>query len=129
MKTAKSSLLILLLAAGFCAPVHAGRYDEGYGRRDHQSHNPSRHHHHHHRHWSGVAAAVLVGGVIGAGLYQNAYPQPVVVIPPPRPVIVQPPVYAAPAPEVWYYCASAGQYYPYVRHCREGWLPVAPQPQ
>jgi len=26
----------------------------------------------------------------------------------------------------WYYCRSAGQYYPYVTYCPEGWVPVVP---
>ena len=26
----------------------------------------------------------------------------------------------------WYYCESAGQYYPYVTDCPEGWVPVVP---
>lgn len=28
----------------------------------------------------------------------------------------------------WYYCQSAGQYYPYVTYCPEGWVPVVPDP-
>lgn len=28
----------------------------------------------------------------------------------------------------WYYCASAGAYYPYVRECRTGWERVSPRP-
>ena len=48
-----------------------------------------------------------------------------------------PPVYveqaqARPAPAqpqgFWYYCASAGAYYPYVKQCAENWQQVAPQP-
>jgi len=30
------------------------------------------------------------------------------------------------APPYWYYCASAGAYYPYVGVCPEGWQPVVP---
>lgn len=29
----------------------------------------------------------------------------------------------------WYYCRSAGQYYPYVTDCPEGWVPVVPEEQ
>jgi len=32
----------------------------------------------------------------------------------------------APASE-WYYCASAGTYYPYATECPEGWELVVPQ--
>jgi hypothetical protein len=37
----------------------------------------------------------------------------------------------APAPpeqSYWYYCRSAGGYYPYVKDCAEGWMQVVPQP-
>jgi hypothetical protein len=34
------------------------------------------------------------------------------------------PVYAPPPPSYWYYCPSAGAYYPYVSSCPEAWLPV-----
>lgn len=40
---------------------------------------------------------------------------------------VQAPVTTPPAP-VWYYCASAEGYYPYVQNCPEGWQSVAAQP-
>lgn len=39
-----------------------------------------------------------------------------------------PHAYPAPmAPSYWYYCASAGAYYPYVQACPEGWQRVIPQ--
>jgi hypothetical protein len=32
----------------------------------------------------------------------------------------------APAPSgYWYYCPSAGTYYPYVETCPEAWVPVS----
>ncbi len=64
------------------------------------------------------------------------YPPPVVVVPAPTPPA--PPVYIertpepapAPAPAAhWYYCASAGAYYPYVKSCPEPWQPVQPHPE
>jgi hypothetical protein len=34
---------------------------------------------------------------------------------------------AAPAaPNYWFYCPTAGAYYPYVQQCPEAWVPVAP---
>ena len=30
----------------------------------------------------------------------------------------------APYPDYWYYCQSAGAYYPYVDNCPEPWVPV-----
>ena len=37
-----------------------------------------------------------------------------------------PPVYVVP-PTYWYYCASAGAYYPDVQICPEGWVTVVPR--
>jgi hypothetical protein len=37
-----------------------------------------------------------------------------------------PPAYIAP-PASWYYCQSAGAYYPDVQTCPEGWVTVAPR--
>jgi hypothetical protein len=51
-------------------------------------------------------------------------PFPVFVAPP---VVDAPPVYTQPAPSsYWYYCPSAGAYYPYVSSCAEPWVPVPP---
>ena len=41
------------------------------------------------------------------------------------PVIEAPPVYEQ-APGYWYYCPSAGAYYPYVGSCPVPWVPVPP---
>jgi hypothetical protein len=65
--------------------------------------------------------------------YPDPYAPPVVVGPP---VVVAPPVVAAPppppvaapAPQYWYYCDSAGGYYPYVPVCPGGWRAVPAQP-
>ena len=35
--------------------------------------------------------------------------------------------YSAPAPSYWYYCQSAGGYYPDVPSCAEPWVPVPAQ--
>jgi hypothetical protein len=48
------------------------------------------------------------------------------------PVVVEaPPVYIerAPSQAYWYYCPSAGQYYPNVRSCPEPWVTVPPRPE
>ena len=39
----------------------------------------------------------------------------------------EPPVYTAPPPSYWYYCQSAGGYYPDVPACAEPWVPVPTQ--
>ncbi len=55
------------------------------------------------------------------------YPQPVYPYPDPYvPPAAPPPPQAA--AQVWYYCASAQNYYPYVTSCPEGWQPVPAQP-
>lgn len=46
----------------------------------------------------------------------------------PPPVVTPPPVYVQPEPAgYWYYCPSAGAYYPYVAACPEAWILVPPR--
>jgi len=53
--------------------------------------------------------------------------------PPPRVVVMEQPVYvqrepvAAMPPSYWYYCGSAGGYYPDVPSCPEPWVQVPPR--
>ena len=106
--------------------------------------------HHHHR--GGFRSSVVIG--FGPAYYWGPYygygygygypywryPPPYAVYSPP-PVVVQeaPPVYvqqppSAPAPpaatsdQFWYYCQSAGGYYPSVSSCPEAWVRVPPRP-
>ena len=59
-------------------------------------------------------------------------PRPVYA-PPPRVVVMEQPVYvqrepvAALPPSYWYYCESAGGYYPSVPSCPEPWVKVPPR--
>ena len=59
-------------------------------------------------------------------------PRPVYA-PPPRVVVMEQPVYvqrepvAALPPSYWYYCESAGGYYPDVPSCPERWVQVPPR--
>jgi hypothetical protein len=87
------------------------------------------HHHHHHRRWYGGRwkSGVFIGApFLFAAPFAYRYPAypPVVVEPSPAPVYVEPD-----PPPYWYYCQSAGAYYPNVGACPEGWLQVAPQPR
>lgn len=50
----------------------------------------------------------------GPAYYPPAYSPPAV-------------VYAPPPQSYWYYCQSAGAYYPYVASCPEDWVPVPAQ--
>jgi hypothetical protein len=59
--------------------------------------------------------------IVGDGWYSYAAP----VYPYPDPYA--PPTVAAPATGYWYYCPSAGAYYPYVTECPEAWQPAVPQ--
>ncbi|MBX3616317.1 hypothetical protein [Nitrosomonas sp.] len=66
-----------------------------------------------------------------------AYPTPVV---PTAPIVpTTPPVYierqeaqssqpAQSQANYWYYCRDPDGYYPYVKNCPGGWLPVSPRP-
>ena len=82
---------------------------------------------------------VFIGGGVGwwgwPGWWGPSYPYysypyyadpPVVVPQAPTEYIQQAPAPAAEA--YWYYCASAGTYYPYVKDCPGGWMQVVPAP-
>lgn len=65
----------------------------------------------------------------------STWPSTVVVVPQEPRVFVERDEVAAPtppaaqsAPQWWYWCASAQQYFPYVSTCSEGWQRVTPQP-
>jgi hypothetical protein len=61
-------------------------------------------------------------------LYDVTRPAPV----PPAPAVIEPTPASVPepAPGMWYFCQSAGAYYPYVQTCPEGWqaVPATPPP-
>ncbi len=122
--------LIVVAAALSVAPLA-----EASGRRHFGGHRPAFH------------SRVFIG--VGPAYYWGPYPYwyypppPYVVYAPP-PVVVRedPPVYLqqpapppapAPAPSTssaegyWYYCQSAGAYYPNVSSCPEAWVKVAPR--
>lgn len=124
MKNLIALTLTLSLALGSIENAQAdwGRHERAERHRDH-------HHHHEHRrgqNWAGPAALLAITGLaIGAAAYNHATVAPVQSFPaytppPQRPIQMQP------ESGNWYYCESSGQYYPYVRYCPEGWLPVMP---
>ena len=61
--------------------------------------------------------------------YPDPYVPPVVVVQPTPPAAPAParPV-TPPPPQSWYYCESAGGYYPYVPACPDGWRAVPATP-
>jgi hypothetical protein len=135
----KIALVGLIVVAAAVMPAPPADAD---GRRHHgHRHGFHGHRHgfhgHHHSH-----SRVVIG--FGPSFYWGPppywyYPRPYVVYSAP-PVVVQetPPVYiqqqpppVAPAPTVeqyWYYCQSAGGYYPSVPSCPEAWVQVPPRP-
>ena len=124
----------LCIALGISSPALAehghgrGYYRPGpqhYGRGDYRP-APPRYDHGHRRGygWVGPAAILAITG-IAAGIAASNYYAPAPAYVAPQPVYVAPrPVYAAPAAGYWNYCGSAGQYYPNVEYCPEGWQPV-----
>lgn len=123
MKTTITSLCIALaLTLGASSPALADRgHHEGhrgyYAPR--YDYGPPRNHHHreYRRGWVAPAAVLAIAG-IAAGIAATTW-----YAPPAQGVYVAPP---APAAGYWHYCASAGQYYPNVSYCPEGWQPVQP---
>jgi len=127
MKTIISSISIALcLMLGVSTPALA---DRGHHRDGHRSHYapPQVHHrgHHHDYRWAGPAALLAITGIAAGIAASNYYaPEPVYVTPRPVPVVPAPAVLSSTATNYWNYCGSAGQYYPYVNDCPEGWQPV-----
>ena len=121
-RTALSLILSLSLATAGTAYADWGHHGGGHdGFRPGPP--PARYHHHGGGDWVVPAAVLAITGIaVGAALSQPQ-PEPVYVAPPPPP----PPVRVRPVQSNWYYCNSAGQYYPYVEYCPEGWQPVMPR--
>ena len=134
MKTTISSICIALcLALGTSTPAMADRgHDRGYYRPapGHYNHGYAHPHRHHQRSygWAAPAAVLAITG-IAAGIAAANYYAPAPTYVAPQPVYVEParPVYPAPLAGYWNYCGSAGQYYPNVNYCPEGWQPVSPR--
>jgi len=119
MKQILAALVTLSFVAAFLViPVTANAWDRGF-------HHGHPFHHGHFRHggccfFGGFAAGVFTGAVLG-GAFAPVYTYP-------APIYVTPaPTYAPPPLTYWYYCRSAGAYYPYVPSCPEPWVPVPAQ--
>ena len=130
MKTTRNAFAVVLVLIGALAAESAlaqGPYRRGYygGGHWHTS--------------LGISIGVPIGGfAFGYPPYYAPFPYYYPAYYPAPVVVQQPPVYIeqSPAPMAqpsapagyWYYCASAGAYYPYVKECPTGWQRVAPQP-
>lgn len=106
MKRAKAVLALILLGLALSGPALAGG-----------GHRP-------HVRFGVVIAAPLL---VAPAFYPPYYGYPRYYYPP---AAYPPPVYIERNRprhhRFWYYCASAGGYYPYISACPEGWRRVAP---
>lgn len=134
------AILVLLMACGASNAWDGRDGEERYG----HGHHGRGHHEHHHikrdysSHWS-----IFIHGTPHRGVwdyyppphrhlyvspYPSAYPARVV-IERPAPVIYVQQQTASETPRIWYYCADAKAYYPYVKQCPAGWQEIAAQPR
>lgn len=127
---------LAVLASGPALADYRGHHEHrGYGDRGHGDHG------HGGRNMAWGVGGLVAGVMIAEALAnrQPAYsypPAPVYVAPAPvvysapQPVYIPPPAPAVSVqPQVansWYYCQRPQGYYPYVRECRTGWIPVQP---
>ena len=88
------------------------------------------HGHHSGRYWVGFGLPYYYPPAVYVGpRYYAPYPlvYPPYAVYPPRVVVQEPPVYIEREPVAsgsWYYCESAGAYYPDVETCDEPWVRV-----
>ena len=131
MNTKSLGVFLLVASMGCNVWAEPGR---GYSRGPHHSYENR----HHGSNWVAPLLFLgLAGAVIGAAASQSSAP-PANYYAPPTVTYVAPPTYVAPAvvtqappppSQVWYFCQSARQYYPYTAHCPEGWQVVSPAPR
>jgi hypothetical protein len=124
-----AGLLLLLLAPA----ARSFAWDHGHGHRHGHRHG----HWHGGHYWGGPRVVVGIGPAFGWGYYPGYwyYPPPYYRYPgaywPAPAVREEPDVYverpSPPAAEFWYYCDSAGGYYPHVKSCPEPWVKVPPR--
>jgi len=120
-KTTTAICLAITLALGVntAAQAEHRHHRGGYDRPDYRHHDRD-HHRHHRSSWVGPAAVLAIAGLtVGAIAYHQSQPAAIVYSTPPAPAYPPPPEAG-----YWRYCGSAGQYYPYVRYCPEGWQAV-----
>ena len=92
----------------------------------------------HRWHGHGIHGPRIVVG-LGPGFWWGPrpgwYAPPPAYVYPPRVIVQEPTVYIQreaapePPPSYWYYCESAGAYYPSVPSCPEPWVKVPPRPE
>ena len=104
---------------------HGGLHHRGFHHRGfhHHGHHRFRHHGFHHH---GFRSRAFIGFGPTYWYHPSYVPRPV--------AIQQPPIYVQQAPATdplepghWYFCQSAGAYYPTAPSCPEAWVKVAPR--
>ena len=85
--------------------------------------------HGHGRVFIGVAPGFWWGPPYPYYWYPPPYYPPVMVQPPPQVYVQQAPAPPSAPPGDWYYCQSAGGYYPQIQNCPEPWVRVPPRNQ
>lgn len=122
----KRVLIVLLGVLALAAlPIQAA----AGGRSGHHGHRGHGHHRGHSYHPFSLTHFGWGHGGYPAYGYSHHYPyrpQTTVVVEE-RVVYVEKPQSAESAESWWYYCGSAGDYYPDVASCREDWVKVAPR--
>jgi ABC-type Zn2+ transport system substrate-binding protein/surface adhesin len=127
VRKAMSGLAVMVMVAVLVATApslawarsghHGGKSHHGVSRHHgggsrhhhhHRFHHHGFHHHRFHHHRGFVGSSIL----FAAPLYYPSY-------------LYSPPVSIHEG--YWYYCQSAGAYYPYVQTCSEPWIPVVPR--
>ncbi len=126
-------LLGALLLAGAPGQAEARGKHGSHGHSYHKGHGGYAYHggHHHYGH-HGAHFSLWLGPLwYPAYAYRHYYPyqHETAVIVEERTVYVERPASAAPAGSWWYYCESAGGYYPDVASCPKGWVKVPPRPE
>ena len=117
-----AAAVLLLMPVPSQAGGHGWR---GHGRHGHGWHGHRWHGRHSTRFHIGLGSAFWWGP-------RPVYVQPApVYVSPPRVIVAEQPVYVqrepVPSPSYWYYCGSAGGYYPDVSSCPEPWVQVPPR--
>ncbi len=116
---------LLLAGAPGQAEARGGHGSHGHGGHGH-GHGGHHHYGHHGAHFSLWLGPLWYAPYAYPHYYPYHHETPVIVEE--RTVYVERPASAAPAESWWYYCESAGGYYPDVASCPKGWVKVPPRP-
>lgn len=145
---AVAALAAALLATAAAQPVRADEHHEGERHEEGRGHEGGHYYggierfherdyhvwragHWEHRYHDGRYGWWWLAGGLWYFYPAPVYPDPDPYVPPlaaAAPPMVAPPAIGAPAPQYWYYCESAGGYYPYVPACPSGWHAVPAGP-